>query len=270
MLETRYLDLPDGRIAYDDTEGEGELVIMLPGMGDLRSEYRFLAPPVAAAGYRVVTADLRGQGESSAGWPSYGIDDVGRDLLALVDHLDAGPAHAIGTSVAPAAMVWAGVERPEAFRSLTLIAGFVRDAPMTLGKRISAAIATRGPWKVAAWAAFYKSLYPSRRPDDLDAHVDALKESLRGPGRFEAMMAVGMSPRGASEERLGRLRIPALVIIGTADTDWPDPAAEGRFIADAVGGELLLLEGAGHYPQAERPDEVTPAVLDFLQRSHAS
>lgn len=270
MPETRYLDLPDGRIAYDDTEGDGELVVMLPGMGDLRAEYRFLVPPLAAAGYRCVTADLRGQGESSAGWPSYGIDDVGRDLLALVAHLDAGPAHVIGTSVAPGAMVWAGVERPEAFRSFTMIAGFVREAPMTLGKRISAAIATRGPWKVAAWAAFYKSLYPSRRPEDLDAHVEALKASLRGPGRYAAMMAVGTSPRAASEKRLDRLRVPTLVIMGTADTDWPDPVAEGRFIANAVGGELLLVEGAGHYPQAERPDEVAPAVLEFLQRGKAS
>ena len=64
-MQTQFFERPEGTIAYDDSQGDGQLVIMLPGMGALRSEYRFLAPAVIEAGYRVVTADLRGQGESS-------------------------------------------------------------------------------------------------------------------------------------------------------------------------------------------------------------
>jgi pimeloyl-ACP methyl ester carboxylesterase len=65
---TRHFRLPEGTIAYDD-RGSGPLVIMVPSLGDLRQEYRFLAAPVLAAGYRVVTVDLRGHGASSTGWP---------------------------------------------------------------------------------------------------------------------------------------------------------------------------------------------------------
>ena len=68
-LSTLYLDRTGGKIAYDDT-GDGPLVIMLPGMGPLRSEYRYLSPSLAKAGYRAVTADLRGQGESTPIWRS--------------------------------------------------------------------------------------------------------------------------------------------------------------------------------------------------------
>src|SRR6059058_2207033 len=91
MTTTRYLDLPDGRLAYDDT-GEGPLVVCVPAMFDLRSEYRSLAPRLVSAGYRVVTFDLRGMGGSSATWPVYGSEPTGRDLLALLRHLNAGPA----------------------------------------------------------------------------------------------------------------------------------------------------------------------------------
>lgn len=57
-LPTQYLDLPSGRIAFDDTGGNGPLVIAVPGLGDVREEYRYLTPFLVAAGYRVVPVDV--------------------------------------------------------------------------------------------------------------------------------------------------------------------------------------------------------------------
>ena len=108
---TRFLDRPGGRIAYDDI-GAGPLVVMVPGLGDLRAEYRFLAPRVAAAGYRVVTMDLRGHGESSTGWADYSTSAIGGDIVALVAHLDAGPAAVVGTSMGAGAAVVAAATAP--------------------------------------------------------------------------------------------------------------------------------------------------------------
>jgi pimeloyl-ACP methyl ester carboxylesterase len=54
--------------------------------------------------------------------------------------------------------------------------------------------------------------------------------------------------------------------MGTKDPDWPDPVAEAQFIVEALSGELALIEGAGHYPQTEMPDQTAPAILDFLSR----
>lgn len=264
-VETHFFTRPEGTIAYDDGGGDGELVIMLPGMGALRSEYRYLAPALAAAGYRTVTADLRGHGESSTGWPEYTLPAVGNDILALIDHLDAGPAHVIGTSFSPGAAVWAAAERPEVVRSLVLIGAFVRDTPPGLMKSLSQSVLIRGPWKVPAWGMFYKTLYPTRTPDDFDAYVDDLKNNLREPGRFEALIGLGFSPKTASEERLDQVNSPALVVMGTKDPDWPDPEAEASFIAESLNAELAVIEGAGHYPQTEMPEKVTPVILDFLQ-----
>ena len=76
-MQTQYFERPDGRLAYDDSGGSGELVLMLPGIAALRSEYRYLAPQLSQAGYRAVTVDLRGQGESSVPWKSYDVPSVG-------------------------------------------------------------------------------------------------------------------------------------------------------------------------------------------------
>jgi alpha-beta hydrolase superfamily lysophospholipase len=60
---TQLLDRPEGRIGYE-VAGEGPLVVLLPGMGDVRAGYRFLAPALAETGYRVASTDLRGRGDS--------------------------------------------------------------------------------------------------------------------------------------------------------------------------------------------------------------
>src|SRR4051812_18677478 len=95
-VRTDYLDVDGGRIAYD-VVGDGPLVVFSPGMADTRSTYRFLAPLIANAGYRVARVDLRGHGESTAGWSSYTHVDTAGDLMAVVRKLG-GPAVIVGQS----------------------------------------------------------------------------------------------------------------------------------------------------------------------------
>jgi alpha-beta hydrolase superfamily lysophospholipase len=71
VQETSYLSRPEGRIGYD-VAGDSSLVVLVPRMGDLRVGYRFLAPDLRAAGYRVACTDLRGHGDSDATFSSYG------------------------------------------------------------------------------------------------------------------------------------------------------------------------------------------------------
>ena len=77
--ETSYLRCPEGRIGYD-VAGVGPLVVLVPGLGDLRAGYRFLAPALRAAGYRVACTDLHGHGDGAIGcrgppgrsfWPAF-------------------------------------------------------------------------------------------------------------------------------------------------------------------------------------------------------
>jgi pimeloyl-ACP methyl ester carboxylesterase len=266
-MKTRFFERSEGTLAYSDYEGDGELVLMLPGMGALRGEYRFLAPQLSEAGYRAVTADLRGQGETSVPWETYDVPSVGDDIHALIDHLDSGPAHLIGTSFAPAPMVWIAAEHPDLIRSLVLISPFVRTAKLNPIMRALLWLMLNNPWRVKAWIKYYGSLYPSRKPADFGAYLEQLKENLSEPGRFDAVKLLGSSSRRPSAERLNSVKAPTLVIMGTKDPDFRDPAEEGRIVADQVGGTLTLIDGAGHYPQTEMPEKTTPVILDFLKRS---
>jgi hypothetical protein len=64
-------------------------------MGDLRAGYRFLAPALRTAGYRVACTDLRGHGDSDARFPSYGDEETAGDIAALISELG-GPAVIVG------------------------------------------------------------------------------------------------------------------------------------------------------------------------------
>ena len=89
---TSHLAVEGGRIAYDVWGDSGPLIVLAPSIGDVRAEYRLVAPSLAAAGYRVAMMDLRGHGESSTGWTEYTPESLGRDMLALVRELGGEPA----------------------------------------------------------------------------------------------------------------------------------------------------------------------------------
>src|SRR5689334_3493099 len=111
-MTSKYFDQEMGKIAYDD-QGNGPLVVCIPSMGDIRGEYRFLIPQLISAGYRVVNMDVRGMGETSVDWNDYSVVGVGKDIVGLVERLNAGPAIVVGTSMAAGAAVWAAAEAPD-------------------------------------------------------------------------------------------------------------------------------------------------------------
>ena len=262
-MTTQFLMRPEGRIAYD-SQGSGPVVLCVPSLGDRRQEYRFLAPKLVDAGYRVVTMDLRGHGESSVDWPDYSLVGVGSDIVALARHLDAGPVTVIGTSLAAGAAVWAAAEDPEAVRGLVLVGAFVRDhGPAWKSTLLS--LPFFNPWGPGLWAKFYAGLYPSAKPADFDAYLAALRENLAEPGRMRAFRRTVASSKAEAEARLPRVKTPVLVVMGSKDPDFPDPEAEGRRIAQELDGTLYVIPEAGHYPHAEMPEATAAPIEAFLK-----
>jgi pimeloyl-ACP methyl ester carboxylesterase len=268
-MSVHHLDRGEGRLAYDE-RGRGPLVVCVPGMGDVRAEYRFLTPQLIAAGYRVVTLDLRGHGESDATFSSYERPAAGDDVVALLEHLDAGPAHLIGASYGAAAVVWAAAEASARVASVTLIGPFVRRQSAGVGARIAMELLLARPWGARAWSWWYTRLYPGRRPADLDDHVALLRRQLADPRRLAALRAMARSTCAEIDPRLDTLTAPVAVVMGSADPDFRDPAAEARAVAVRVAGEVIMVDGAGHYPHAEEPDVTGPAVRRFLDRVGAT
>ncbi len=268
-LATRFLTVGEGRIAYDDTGGTGPLVIAIPGMGDLRSEYRVLRPLLQQAGYRVVTMDVRGHGESSARWRDYSARAVGGDALALIAHLGADSAVILGNSFAAGSALWAADEAPAKVSGVVLLGPIVRDGPPSWFAKAAIAVGFGGPWRVAFWTAYWNSLFPTRKPADHAQAKAALAASLREPGRMDALRTMVQLSKADTEALVARSRVPALVVMGTRDADFADAAAEASWLGQALGSEPLLVDGAGHYPHLEMPERVMPALLAFLERAVA-
>ena len=265
--DTRFLELPDGRLAYDDS-GDGPLIVATPAMLDLRSELRLLVPLLVEAGFRVVTIDQRGMGETSGEWPAYGSIPLARDLMALIRHLDAGPATIYGTSNGAAAGVYVAAEASELVRGLVLVAPFVRDATMSWIQRRLRDVMRVPFLTLPIYVSYYPKWEPRQpRTPDFDEHVAKLEGNLSQPSRRGVIRAyMFQQSHREAEARLGKVTVPSLVIMGTGDVDWPDAVAEANWIASQLDSELVLLDGAGHHPHVEYPVEVAQAVMAFEER----
>lgn len=268
-MEVEFLDIGKGKIAFEDTKKDGPLTICLPGIGDLRSEYRFLEPELTKAGYRVVTVDLRGQGDSSAWWPNYNIQVMANDLTDLVDYLDAGPAYLVGTGMSGAVVSIVASETPSKVAGLVLISAFIRDVPVSGGQRLNHKFLTMRPWGSNRWGNHYRGLYRAQKPADLEDHINQLKKTMRQKNRLYALKRLLQTTKEIGEPRMSQIEAPAMVITGSQDPEFPDPTWEGRYIAHCLGGvsEVLSIEGAGHYPHVEMPDQVNPAIAKFLTKA---
>lgn len=273
---TQFLDVKGGRIAYDVT-GEGPLVVLSHGMGENRGTYRFLAPVIAAAGYRVVTADLRGQGESSVTWDSYTRADTAADLAELIVALGGGPAVVVGQSFSGGSATIVAATHPELVRAIVEIDPFTRPASVSLTALLRNRQYRRGAPRLV-WVGLTGSMrtllkyhdvaYPGTKPADWDAWLAGLEKNLSEPGRMKALQKMGMSQPTDAAAQLPNVRCPVLVILGSLDPDWPDPEAEAAAIVRLLPkglGRYVMIDGAGHYPQAGRPEQVAAAVLPFLK-----
>ncbi|OLT55313.1 alpha/beta fold hydrolase [Cellulosimicrobium sp. CUA-896] len=265
--DVRFLPRPEGRLAYTD-QGAGPLVVAVPGMGDVRSTWDDVVPPLVAAGHRVVVMDLRGHGDSDTTFRTHGDEATASDYVALVEHLGAGPAVLMGSSMAASAAVVAAADRPDLVRGLVLVDGFLRANGSALAQRamrVLFRLALARPWGPAVWSAFYGSLAKGRRPARLAQHRAAVRANLRDPARLRSFRDLTLQlDHAVVEPRLAHVQAPALAVFGALDPDYGDPAAEAAFAERSVGATTLVLPDVGHYPQIQAPDELVAAVLAHL------
>jgi len=270
---TEFLTVNGGTFAYEVT-GSGPLVVLAHGMGDSRASYRFVVPQLVSAGYRVAAIDLRGCGESSLGWPTYTRTDIAGDLIALVRHLG-GQAVLVGHSISGGAVTIAAAEAPELIEGIVELGPFTRKQSISLDdlrvkryrtgmtRLLMAGILGRVTW----WRRYLDVAFPGRKPADWADQLRRIETKLSEPGRMKAMQRMGQPAPVDAGAQLGNVRCPALIVEGTLDPDWADPRAEGEAIVAAMPpelAELKVIEGAGHYPNTQFPDETLALLLPFL------
>jgi pimeloyl-ACP methyl ester carboxylesterase len=270
---TETLQIEGGHLAYD-VAGAGPLVVLAHGIGEHRHSYREVAAQLLEAGFRVARMDMRGHGDSSTGWDSYTRTDVAEDLIALIRHLG-GPAIVVGHSFSGGAATIAAAMEPDLVRGVVELGPFTRAQSIDFGalftnaryrKGISLLLGTMIFRSLGIWKRYLRHAVPGAKPAGFAEHVAAVEADLKRPGRMAALVQCGLAAPTDAGAKLGEIACPAIVLMGTLDPDWADPAAEGAGIVAAMPaglGRLEMIEGAGHYVHLQAPTAVAAAVLEL-------
>lgn len=284
----------DGITLHVADQGAGSPVVLLHGFPELWYSWRHQLPALAASGYRALAPDLRGYGASSAPAEieAYGLEEVCGDFVALLDHLGYEQAVFVGHDWG-AAVAWhlalAHAERVKAVVGMSVpfaprgaappvamlrralgedfyIVWFQRPgvAERALEKDVRRTLTTRRVWS-ASWAAEHEDpeLPLWLTEEDLAVYVEVFERTGFSAGLNYYRNLDRNWERGA--ELAGRrIDVPALFITGSRDPvqRFMPPESMDGWVTDLRGA--VCLEGAGHWVQQERPDEVGEALLGFL------
>ncbi|CAG8530394.1 2487_t:CDS:2, partial [Paraglomus occultum] len=255
--------LPDASttIAYEDTGEEAKPAILLvPGLGDARQSYRFIAPKLHRDGrYRIIVMDLRGAGESSVGFSSYTPEDVAGDMIAVLNHARVvKPAVLVGHSLSAASANIVAVKHPDRVQGIVILNGLVRDLPADKYFRPICGPLFSSFWGASVWIMYWKSLFTdqSKKPADLEEYATSLKEMLQEKGKLAVMVAFIKATKEPAWKLVPEVQAPVLLIYGDKDPDFSDAAAEPMLLEESYKKsskiEAFIIEGLGHYPVSDK------------------
>ncbi|RST16530.1 alpha/beta fold hydrolase [Streptomyces sp. WAC05374] len=257
----------DATLHYDDRgPTDGTPVVLVHGHPFNRTLWAPQAEALATAGYRVVTPDLRGYGDSGVTPGKVFLSDFADDLAALADHLGIESAVIGGVSMGGQIAMDFRRRYPRRVRALVL-SDTSADAETDEGK------------------AFRNSLADRLLAEGMDGYAKEVIDKMLASYNVTALPGVaaqvlGMmratDPRGAAAALRGRAErpdyndtlaavdVPTLIVVGADDAYTPVATAEAmhRLVPHAT---LSVIERAGHLPGAEQPQRFNQVLLDFLR-----
>jgi pimeloyl-ACP methyl ester carboxylesterase len=183
--------------------------------------------------------------------------------VGLIEELGS-PAVIGGNSMAAGAAALVAADRRGLVDGLVLIGPFVRNGKMSAVQRILLRVAMARPWAATSWKSYMSKLSARRRPDDFDEYRDTVVASLRRPGYAKAFSSTTRTNHDPAEARLTDVASLTMVIMGERDPDFPDPAAEATWIAQALSASVVMIPEAGHDPQSQQPELTVESVSSFL------
>jgi pimeloyl-ACP methyl ester carboxylesterase len=114
---------------------------------------------------------------------------------------------------------------------------------------------------------YYKTLFPAAKPADFEAYLRGLRAQLKRPGRMKPVSGVVAPTPEHWTDVTKDIHCPVLIMMGTRDPDFPDPAAEARSAQELFAGNatVRMIEDSGHYPYQDAPQPTAAAIEEFLK-----
>lgn len=245
-------------IDYSDT-GSGPALLLVHGHPFDRSMW---TPQLTWPGRRVVAPDLRGYGASTVAGGVTPLGTFADDLAALADHLGIDRFVLGGLSMGGQIVLECYRRFPERIRGLLLADTFAQaETPEGRASRNAAADRVlRDGMADYATELLPKMVAPDAAPE-VKTHVLAMMRAAPPEGAAAALR--GRAERPDYTELLGAIDVPTLVAVGSADEFTP--VTDAQFMHDRIpGSTLAVIDGAGHLPNLERPEEFNQALAKLL------
>ena len=243
-----------------DGPAEAEVLVLSGSLGSTLAMWDPVVDALAAR-FRIVRWDLRGHGGSPTPPAPYTIDDIGADLLDLLDRTGATRAHMVGTSLGGMAALWVAARAPERVNRMVVIGSSARLGPASgwIDRAREVLREGTGPVAEVVTPRWVSATFASEHPDAVDSYR-AMFAAADPAGYAGCCIAIaGMD----LTDELGAILAPTLVIVGSDDP--ATPVEHGRAIADALpDARLEIVDGAAHLPSLEFPDRVAQLILDHL------
>ncbi len=259
---------------YYEDHGTGKPVVLIHGWPLSGGSWEKQAPVLLNAGYRVITYDRRGFGNSSKPASGYDYDTLAEDLHKLITKLDLRDAALVGFSMGGGEVARYlsayGSERVKKAAFLSAIPPFLLKTPDNPGgvdggifDGIKKAIASD---RLAFLSRFLSDFY----------NFDVLGGKLVSDQvvQFSWIVAAGASPKGTLDcvsawltdfrEDLKRIDVPTLVVHGDADRIVPFAVSGKRTSEFVKGSRLAVVEGGPHGITWTHAEKVNRELLDFL------
>jgi pimeloyl-ACP methyl ester carboxylesterase len=260
--------------------GRGRPVLFVHGLGSAGYlGWRFVLPSVARH-HRALAPDLPGFGLSDKPPARYGIPLFTRTLLRYLDSQGADEVAVVGVSMGGRVALELALHHPRRVSRLVLVNALGLGFPRRLlhglfllpgvgeaSFRFMSTFLHKVPGEtIRHLAGRFRIVEDPERALD-DAYLEALREIHADRGAAPAYLATvrALALMGIQDlsGELRRLRMPVRLIWGAADPLFPLQHAT-RAHRLLPGSELAVIEGAGHSPEAERPDEFNRALEHFL------
>lgn len=245
--------------------GAGAPLVCLHGLGDRKEAFRHCGPLLARRDHRVLAVDAPGHGGSTRPTPQSSMD-VAVALEEVVDSLgEICILVAHSAAAAPAAAV--AVSRPELVLGLILISPVLDTEADSWVQKIAGHTVMR--W-MPLWMLYYRAMFPRRRPADLNHHMKAVRDGLRG--RMGAVAGY-FRERQDLTARMNHLRGRHLAIIGDADPSGVTMQSLTRVLQEITPQaewEVQSVPGAGHCPHQDSPAVVSDLIHAFISCARGS
>jgi 3-oxoadipate enol-lactonase len=243
---------------------DGELLILNNGVFMNTASWAFQLPDLSRR-YRVLTYDMRGQGQSGHPAGDYTLAQHADDLVALMDSLKLDRAHMVGTSYGGELNLEMGIRYPGRCQSLTIIASVSHSDPLLV------AIIER--WRLAALLGdgpkFFRLIYADTYSEGFLVNrpelIPMAEQRYATLDLTAAVQLIESFQRFNVTADLGKIKAPTC--IASAELDVLKPRRYGEIMYQAIAGsEFHLIPGAGHVVVLEKAAEVNTIILGFLAK----